>query len=289
MATPGPRPLALALLALVLGGCLAPAHDPHETAGRGFPDSCLDHKAWMHVMDCVEPYYREQARNEGIRMAMDWTWSSMLNGSIDDCHMLAHHLGMIAFEELGNALDTVRSGDHRCLRGYVHGVIEAAVRDLEVGRYQDPVDGPTFCEDFRNEPFDGYGGCVHGLAHGIMVRTGHDVNASLPECDQFPTEGLHALCMDGVFMEVSLAWWDREPAAFDALVLSSCPSLSDLSAAARANCYVRSGQGAFMFHHHDLAAAESVCARVELPADQDSCRVGIRDEINNLRMSREGH
>lgn len=107
----------------------------------------------------------------------------------DICHGLAHEIGEQAYEKDGFE-DALRFEYDVCGSGYLHGVIEAYLADVE------DLDAVllTLCEP-------GAGKCFHGIGHGLMYRSLNDLPGSIALCDRFEARAARVQCYEGVFME----------------------------------------------------------------------------------------
>lgn len=115
------------------------------------------------------------------------------------CHGEAHDLGqaIAAYtKDLGTALNLC---GNRCTNACMHGVVSEVFGDRE---YDDVTKHMTgFCERGDMAALHKPGNCAHGIGHGLMILTGHDIEKSLAGCAAFPKAGMDYYCATGVFME----------------------------------------------------------------------------------------
>ena len=120
-----------------------------------------------------------------------------------DCHRIAHTIGaaVLAREE-GDVSVALAEGDSTCWSGFYHGLLERALAPArstgELGRLIRDLCDPAG----KDWPAFTHYQCLHGIGHGLMLRTGY-------QRDVFPrplhatsrTRGHSQSCDGGVFME----------------------------------------------------------------------------------------
>ncbi len=107
----------------------------------------------------------------------------------DVCHGLSHEIGEEALGKVGLE-EGLRIEDDVCGSGITHGVIESYLKDVK------DLDNAlkTLCPP-------GSPKCVHGIGHGLMMRSDNDLPWSLKLCESFATRADQIQCAEGVFME----------------------------------------------------------------------------------------
>jgi hypothetical protein len=119
------------------------------------------------------------------------------------CHQLAHRIGhSAAVLYHGDIAAAFRFGDATCWSGYYHGVVEQTIEDMSDADLTAKMSSVCPVDATAANPytFDRYN-CVHGLGHGVMIRTKGDVFAALPFCDALSDAWDRSSCDGGVFME----------------------------------------------------------------------------------------
>lgn len=122
-----------------------------------------------------------------------------------NCHPITHVIGRTAGETFNTVSAAYAEGDEFCWSGYYHGVMEAMLSKIDTDELVSQLD--TICADMRAEQkfsFDHYN-CVHGLGHGVMLVSGHELFDSLKSCDVLSDEWEKQSCYSGVFMENVMA------------------------------------------------------------------------------------
>ena len=118
------------------------------------------------------------------------------------CHRIAHTVGAaVLAREDGNIGAALADGDSTCWSGFYHGLLERALAPARSTRSSGTLIA-TLCDPSEQNwpPFTHYQ-CLHGLGHGLMLRTGYALDASLDMCTRLPDEWSRQSCDGGVFME----------------------------------------------------------------------------------------
>lgn len=121
------------------------------------------------------------------------------------CHEVAHFVGRRAFEENPNIRDLYEHSSPACWGGFYHGVIESY---FNVHPYKDPQEFVDRIKSVCGKVTDYsvprlFSECTHGIGHGMMYVSDHDLLKSLKWCDELPDESSRTSCYGGVFMENS--------------------------------------------------------------------------------------
>ena len=145
------------------------------------------------------------------------------------CHRIAHTIGAaVLARENGDAAAALAEGDSTCWSGFYHGLLERALAPArstgELGRLLRTLCEPTSQNWARFTLYQ----CLHGLGHGLMLRTGNALEASLDLCTRLNDEWSRQSCYGGAFMESFSPSLANEPPPFDAAdPLAPCPSVAE--------------------------------------------------------------
>lgn len=237
---------------------------------------------------CLEPSFRSAVQSGNTAAALAEMIELFQSGLIDDCHMFAHHLGHVAFEEVADFVPAMRAGGPRCANGYYHGVVESALHNPSAAGHEHhtQLDISRFCSPFRRESKI-YDGCVHGLGHGLMHRFGHDVLQSLDMCKQLSGDYERERCQGGVFMENSMQYLELDEELYQQMAPAACSGLP-LSRDLLELCYDQIGEVAMFYYEHDLARATELCAAIEESWGRSACTEGAQDELETINLERKG-
>ena len=144
------------------------------------------------------------------------------------CHRIAHTIGAaVLAREDGDVASALAEGDSTCWSGFYHGLLERALAPASslgelrgmIGRLCDP--------EGKNWPMFTHYQCLHGLGHGLMLRTGNALDTSLDLCTGLPDQWSRQSCDGGVFMESFSPSLDESPPPFDGRKpLAPCPTVS---------------------------------------------------------------
>jgi hypothetical protein len=272
------RAFAVFAFAALLYGCTSPSSLPRKPA----LGDCLAIKALDLQLECLAPLLKAAVATSNVPNLVSELASAKINGTIDDCHMIAHHLGHEAFAASGNLSQALEMGDVRCMKGYYHGVMEAALatRAKQGERGIVGLCDPFFGEEKR------WDGCVHGLGHGLMWRNDHDLERSIADCDTLSPDQGRNRCEDGVLMENSLRYALLPEDEYASLAPHACDARS-LTAEQRLGCQLNIGDVAMLHYRHDLSRARALCATIGGGAGAHAeCERGAKEEAVNVRSER---
>ncbi len=155
-----------------------------------------------------------------------------------DCHRIAHAIGAaVLARENGNVAVALAEGDSTCWSGFYHGLLERA---LAPARSADELAKliRTLCEPGERtwSRFTLYQ-CLHGLGHGLMLRTGYAMQMSLDMCWKLGDDWSRQSCTGGVFMESFSPSLGGKPPPFDPQdPLAPCPELAERT---KLYCYLQ--------------------------------------------------
>ena len=144
------------------------------------------------------------------------------------CHRIVHSVGAaVLAREQGNAGEALVDGDSTCWSGFYHGLLERA---LAPARSAEELGAliKTLCDPSQQSwtAFTHYQ-CLHGIGHGLMLRTGNALEASLDLCTELQDQWSRQSCDGGVFMESFTPSLDLEPPPFDTgQPLAPCPTVA---------------------------------------------------------------
>jgi hypothetical protein len=145
-----------------------------------------------------------------------------------NCHRIAHTIGAaVLARENGDAATALTDGDSTCWSGFYHGLLERALAPARsVDELTTLIRSLCDPEGKAWAAFTHYQ-CLHGLGHGLMLRTGNALEASLDLCTRLADGWSRQSCDGGVFMESFSPSLDLKPPPFDpAKPLEPCPSVA---------------------------------------------------------------
>jgi hypothetical protein len=186
------------------------------------------------------------------------------------CHRIAHTIGAaVLAREDGDAAAALAEGDSTCWSGFYHGLLERALAPArsteELGRLI-----ATLCEP-RGESWPQFTlyQCLHGLGHGLMLRTGNARDASLQMCGRLKDQWSRQSCHGGVFMESFSPSLDLKPPPFDAArPLEPCPTVAQQY---KLYCYLQVADNLVRGLDYDWAAVAGACDTEPAPDWRDVC------------------
>jgi hypothetical protein len=207
--------------------------NPHPAAGPFTADETTleDCAARDDRRRCLEQAFGNIAyRTSGKRALAMVAERQTTDADVDGgCHRIVHAVGAaVLAREDGDAGKALVDGDSTCWSGFYHGLLERA---LAPARSADELGTliTTLCDPSQQNwtTFTHYQ-CLHGIGHGLMLRTGNALEASLELCTRLPDPWSRHSCDGGVFMESFSPSLDLKPPPFDASQpLAPCPTVAE--------------------------------------------------------------
>jgi hypothetical protein len=208
--------LGVGVPVVALAGFLALRDDPpadppaalemHPLAGTFAPDDTKldDCRAGSDEARCLEQAFGNLSYNEGPKAALArFDRLRAKPGTAEsNCHRIAHSIGSAALARYdGDVGRAFAEGSASCWSGYYHGILERALvgadTDAELTSAVRGICGEILATATRYVSYQ----CVHGLGHGLMIRTGLHLERALDGCEGLRTEWEQTSCDGGVFME----------------------------------------------------------------------------------------
>ncbi|HEY7731502.1 MAG TPA: hypothetical protein VH950_11415 [Gaiellaceae bacterium] len=278
--------LALALVAVLLAGCggstgeddaqqsapptgpqTLPSGSAHPVAGDFKPSAktladCKPGSEGLYA--CLEQAYGNLAYTKGPKLTLKRFAADMAADSEveRDCHRIVHNIGSASLaRNKGDVGRTFAEGDSTCWSGYYHGILERALK----GATEDIVLKArvrALCKEvLATEPtFTAYQ-CVHGLGHGLMIRTGLDLPYSLKMCESLATPWEQTSCDGGVFMEnFNTSYGVQSRFLKDDQPLYPCTEVAERH---KLYCYLQITDRVLQLNGYDFAAAGRTCLESE--------------------------
>ena len=242
---------------------------------------------------CLKPWIQDLARRRGAAEALCAAEDLLEQGEVSDCHLLAHFVGEVVFEQQGgDAAQSLIACPATCLSGCGHQVMQEVVeaRGLNtIFREQgsEAVDAELrllvgLCRDYEDDNVDQFALCIHGIGHGLLSSgfLGPIEAADLCEAE-LGVEGL--ACAAGVFMEHT----GRYIRLDEEQLLESLPTICDFGGSDWEDlCWRNVGEALMWFYGHVLEQATAVCNRLTDSDVAKACREGAEAEAGVADMQR---
>ncbi|MFN2467197.1 MAG: hypothetical protein ABR521_03580 [Gaiellaceae bacterium] len=245
----------------------AAAASPHPVAGGFEPDrtrleDCGPDQA------CLEQAFGNLAFRRGPSAALRTFDAKMGSDAAVEsgCHRIAHLIGSAALARYrGDVGRAFSEGSASCWSGYYHGILERAFAGAS-GESQVIATARRLCagRDVRRTEWLAYQ-CVHGLGHGLMLRSAYALPFSLRVCDRLPTAWDRSSCSGGVFMEningaEKTAYGFKSRWLRDGDLVYPCNAVQERH---KLYCYLMVTSRILQAHGYDWRAAARICAGVE--------------------------
>jgi hypothetical protein len=276
--------LLVAIVAVLLAGCggsgggneessqpagpqTLPSGSSHPVAGNFKPDATklADCKPGSQTLySCFEQAYGNLAYTAGAKLTLKRFAKDMAaNADVErDCHRIAHNIGSASLaRNNGDVGKAFTQGDSTCWSGYYHGILERALKgatdDVVLkARVRELCQGVLETE----ATFTAYQ-CVHGLGHGLMIRTGLDLPYSLKMCESLKTPWEQTSCDGGVFMEnFNTSYGVTSRFLKDDQPLYPCTAVAERH---KLYCYLQITDRILQLNGYDFAAAGRTCLESE--------------------------
>ncbi len=176
----------------------------HPVAGNFKPDGTVLEDCSAGDARCLEQAFGNLAFQRGPKEALArFDQAIQADKTVEaGCHRIAHTIGSAALARFdGDVPKAFSLGSSSCWSGYYHGILERAFTGATT-KDEVAAAARAVCkdDDIRRTTFLAYQ-CVHGLGHGLMIRSGYDLPYSLSVCDRLATGWDQTSCTGGVFME----------------------------------------------------------------------------------------
>ena len=178
------------------------------------------------------------------------------------CHRIVHTIGSAALARYdGNVAKAFSEGSASCASGYYHGILEKALIGASTKGELAAAVG-KLCDDasVRRNTYVAYQ-CVHGLGHGLMIRSGYNLPLSLEICEQLETGWDQTSCDGGVFMEnYNTSYGFKSPYVKKNDPLYPCSIVKERH---KLYCYLLITDNLLPFTSYDWAETARLCTTVE--------------------------
>jgi hypothetical protein len=265
--------LAVLLLAGCGGGDKAPSakkaaghqsSNPHPVAGNFKPDGTELSSCTPDDPRCYEQAFGNLAYEDGPKQAIAVFDRAMQTDSTveTNCHRIVHTIGSASLARFdGNVPKAFAAGSSSCWSGYYHGILERAFTGVSA---MDELTAAArkICDDddIRSTNFLYYQ-CVHGLGHGLMIRSGYNLPFSLEVCDGLVTAWDQTACTGGVFMEnISSSYGVKSKWLRDEDPVYPCQTVKERH---KLYCYLMVTSRVNQLNGYDWKKTAAVCERVE--------------------------
>lgn len=173
-----------------------------EMAGAASPAGPTDcDELTVGQANCYRDAFADIMQREGVASALAAIDETREAGGFvaQRCHQITHDLGNDASQVLGLAQALAQDGS-LCASGYYHGALEQTLTTIDDESLVEQL--PGLCSSVTSEPYSAvHYSCVHGVGHGVMLRSGLDLFASLETCEAFTDAWERYACWSGAFME----------------------------------------------------------------------------------------
>jgi hypothetical protein len=208
--------LGVGVPVLAIAGFLALRGDPpadppaalemHPVARSFAPDDTRvdDCRGRSDEARCLEQAFGNLAYDEGPKAALaSFDRAIAQPGPAEsNCHRIVHNIGSATLARYdGDVGRAFSDGSASCWSGYYHGILErsllGAKTDAQLQAAVRSVCGGILESATQYVAYQ----CVHGLGHGLMIRTGLDLERALAGCEGLRTQWEQTSCDGGAFME----------------------------------------------------------------------------------------
>ena len=258
---------------------------PIDDGRRPPPPACLDLPTTSERAACLEPYFEELTELESPRFAVCRAATLQEDGTLDDCHAIAHEIGATAYRLAGDAGKAFAACGPGCIEGCLHGVMETFIAEQpdDAAALMEAVS--TMCDDV---PDDAWYACVHGVGHGLRFHGVLTFLEALAACHAAGDADWAEVCVGGVYMEQVDSW--LAGGLSDAAVILPQICLDLQGDPDQEHCVEAIGEGLMFATGHDLEASVDLCLRLAANDPIAWCRHGaeVEAEVNTRIPPGEG-
>lgn len=207
---------------------------------------------------------------------------------LSGCHRTAHTIGSAALARYeGNVAEAFVRGSSSCASGYYHGILEHSFAQADARTVPElGVVARRLCADpqVRNQAFLAFQ-CLHGLGHGLMIRSGYNLPFSLSVCDRLETGWDQRSCHGGAFMEnISSSYGIRSEWLRDDDLIYPCRTIEEHQ---KEGCYLIVTSRILEANGYDWDDAARVC-RTSDPDWIDTCFQSFGRDAAGVTLFRAG-
>lgn len=235
--------------------------------------TCLQEPTETAIGNCMQ----QLAKNSLIRASVPDFSAAVASLSYQEknrwCHEVMHYMGWESYDASKSIAQAFMNASELCDSGMYHGIMEQHVRVHGIN-----TNVPAFihdvCETATADKKSVSAGvislCYHGIGHGLMFITAHNLQAALDFCDTLENMQAHS-CYSGAFMEHTAT------KAVDGNItkdLSDFQYCEDLRPHQHEVCYSRQGANNLQRAGGDVAQAMEYCLSVPEKRRQP-CFIGV--------------
>jgi hypothetical protein len=240
------------------------------------PEECLRvEESWERTM-CLLPWFRELTDERSARYAVCRAARMQADGTIDDCHLVAHAIGEANLERYdqdpGRAFATCGTA---CIEGCRHGVMEAFIGALPSDVEVITAKVAGVCDDIMRT--DRYA-CIHGLGHGLRHLGFLSLADAIAVCENAGDVEFAAICIGGVLMEQVDIFLPMMLEGLGDVLPQICSELEDDPRLH--DCAMAIGEGLMFRTGHDLSRSHDLCLRLADPELIADCQHGADTEAD---------
>lgn len=254
---------ALAFLAGIAVPFLQTGHPlPEAPVSRG---SLLDYKTEIALLENAFEKNKTEAAYEYFKRRYH-------DADPEAIHGIAHWVGKKLYLQKGTAgaafCDSAFSWG--CFHGFYGTAISQEGNDFL-------LKAEKICLGDAKDP-SRFGGCVHGLGHGVMEIYGYrleDLKKALAHCDLLPQPSSKEGCYNGVFMEYNMRTMDEGSAVREldeGNPYVPCPTLEEKF---QPFCYYELPSWWIIFPNVGFEIMGGYCRRADTDANREQCFRGI--------------
>lgn len=236
--------------------------------------------------NCYAGYLSNIVVSEGIPeafIALKKLYNEGDSFAVSQCHQLVHVIGRAATTQFSTVAEAYNYGDTLCWSGYYHGIMEAII--AEMGIQNIPTQLNEICTTLPSKSTYGfnYFNCVHGLGHGVMYVSYHNLFKALALCDLLEDRWEQSSCYGGVYMENVIAnEVDHMSEYFrDDDLLYPCTAVDNQY---KEQCYLMQTSHVLKENGYDFKNAFEICATAD-EGHQNTCYQSLGRDASGLSTS----
>lgn len=199
-------PVSVIITVILLLLCVGYVELVHSEFRSRVTHHCLNPR--QGIYDCYSMYYGNLAKNKGTKKSLaELNVNKVGDMSLSaNCHQSMHAIGRNAFQEYGSIAQAYVHADYSCWGGYMHGVVEASMSRKKMSDFS-AEDLRTMCDEVKGsiETSFSHFSCIHGIGHALMYISHNDLPNALVRCEDLVDGWEIRQCVNGSFMENTLA------------------------------------------------------------------------------------
>ena len=242
---------------------------------------CLEMPNSFAKTNCLKPIFQTFSFNKSAKYALNLAHDLQQEGTIPDCHLVAHFIGRSELEKQNYNVEKAFSACAPvCMQGCYHGVLETYINYAKWKPEDVPLKASELCERIGKSPILKRQ-CIHGVGHGLIANNYLPLKEAIGVCRRFSDDTKINACLGGVFMEHMNGLLFHSEDELAQIVPNLCGDIDKMNDEGLSmKCAHAIGEGLMFYTGQNLKKSSEMCKMLG-PKNQKSCVVAARDMLSD--------